>query len=108
FISLTNGKICIICSSESNPACADPFDSSNASFIQISGYNYCQKNVYSNGLITRFGGSTCSTSDIRGITAVYCCSNLDNCNYGEKLGSSFFINIAFIISLSFVKIIIFQ
>ncbi|CAF1115876.1 unnamed protein product [Rotaria sordida] len=82
-ISLTNGRTCIICSSESNPACADPFDSSNASFIQLSGYIYCQKNVYSNGLITRFGGSTCSISDIRGITTVYCCSNLDSCNYDD-------------------------
>ncbi|CAF3791288.1 unnamed protein product [Rotaria magnacalcarata] len=80
-MSLTNGITCTVCSSETSSACADPFDSSNASFLQLSGYNYCQKNVFANGLITRFGESTCLTSNLRGITTAYCCSNRDNCNY---------------------------
>ncbi|CAF1249852.1 unnamed protein product [Rotaria magnacalcarata] len=101
FMSLTNGITCTVCSSETSSACADPFDSSNASFLQLSGYNYCQKNVFANGLITRFGESTCLTSNLRGITTAYCCSNRDNCNYAVKLRSSLSMSISFIISFMF-------
>ena len=41
-VRLTNEISCFVCSSEVSSTCGDPFDSSQGSLLQLSGYIYCQ------------------------------------------------------------------